>query len=148
MQLMPRSWPVGDLAVESGFPTGGNPARGANTTKDGEDRTDQGRRGVAYKHEHVRSPSDAGRGFRLAPNGIDSSAVTELIRALRGIIPKPIAPRLTASTPKACDECIRQWGEYTQQGPAVDGGMMMRSCMTEHTFATVCYLANFATPRV
>ena len=35
MQLMPRSWLVGNLALESGSPTGGDPARLATMTRDG-----------------------------------------------------------------------------------------------------------------
>ena len=43
---------------------------------------------------------------------------------------------------------MRLWGEYTRQGTAVDGGINMRSCMTENTLASVCYLGDFPTPRV
>ena len=78
-----------------------------------EDRADQGRRGVAYQYEHARSPPDTGQGFRSASNGSNPSAAMELIRVLCGIEPKPIATRLTASTPAACDEIFRLWGEYT-----------------------------------
>ena len=113
-----------------------------------QDCSDQGRRGVACNREHIPSPPDAGRGFRSAPNGSAQADETELMRVLRGNLPTPIAPRLTASTPAACDECVRQRGEYTQKDPAVDGSIMMRSCMTENTLATACYVGNFPTPRV
>ena len=53
---------------------------------------------------HVPSPPDTGRRFRSAPNGSNPSDATELIHVLRGIIPKPVAPHLTASTPTACGE--------------------------------------------
>ena len=44
-------------------------------------------------------------------------------QALLTIVLKPKAPRLTASTPAACVELMRLWGEYTQHGTAEDGGI-------------------------
>ena len=89
-----------------------------------EDCTDQGGRGVAFNHEHGPSPLDAGRGFRSARNGSNPSDATELIHVLREIIPKPIAPHLTASTSAACGEFIRQWrGRLACPPPAFSSSM-------------------------
>ena len=112
-----------------------------------DDRADHARRGVAYR-EHVSLLPDTGRGFRPAPNGSNPSDATVPIYVLYGIMPKLAAPRLTASSPAACGEFMCLWGEYTQHDTAVDRGITMRSCMTENTLATICYLVDFPTPRV
>ena len=71
----------------------------------------------------------------------------ELLRqVLLAIVPKPNAPRLTASTPAACGEFTSLLSEYTQHGAAEDGGITMRGSMTENTLATVCYLGSSPLP--
>ena len=59
--------------------------------------------------------------------------------------PKPEVPRLTATTPTACGEILREWGEFARDGTAVDGRISARSCMPDIILATVCWLSDFPT---
>ena len=71
-----------------------------------------------------------------------------MIQALRGIVPKQPPPRLMESTPEACSEFIRLWGELQRGTTVVDEGKAMRTCMSENGFSTICHLSGFPTTRV
>ena len=71
-----------------------------------------------------------------------------MLEALRGIAPKQPPPHLAASTPAACGDFIRLWGEFQRSTTAVDEGIAMRTCMSENTLATICHLGEFPNAHV
>ena len=73
------------------------------------------------------------------------SGVTASPPAIELSRPKPQAPRLTASTPSACGEFIRQWDEFARDATAVDEKISVRSCMPDTVLATACWLSDFPT---
>ena len=65
-------------------------------------------------------------------------AAEPMRHVLLAIVPKPKAPRLTATTPTTYGRFLREWGEFARDGTAVDEGISVRSCMTDSTLAIVC----------
>ena len=59
--------------------------------------SDQGRRGVAYR-ANGQPLSDTGRHFRSATHSRNQPGAAEFMQVLLGIVLKPKASRLTAST--------------------------------------------------
>ena len=66
-----------------------------------------------------------------------------LLRRIELNRPKPEAPRSTATTPTACDEFLREWGEFATDGTAVDEEIWVRSCTSDNILTTVCWLSDF-----
>ena len=71
-----------------------------------------------------------------------------IIYALCGKAPKQNPTRLTESTPDACSEFIRLWGEFQRSITAVDESIAMSTCMFEKKIAIIFHPSEFPTTRI